>query len=363
VVLTASLALASLEIHAQLIEDPHGDPATGVLRVITDPPTRGECLQCHPAHGGSWVTTPFPKILFTDNTNQLAYWDGGERPCHRGRPDNYPLDETDRLPETVDDPGYFESNVGGERRRGVEYRGRWPGESVYADPTVTLEGHYTSPHAQDPDMPRRDAFGEGLCLNCHDPHATPGQRDLLLVSYHGIGGSGAVTAPAEYSLCFSCHGAFGPPDMDPPNRLIADFYDPGLNGESAGHQIRKNPQIALSWPGYVQVGDMLPCYDCHNPHGSEGYNGTEANAYTISDQRPGWSGLTDPAADAAQSRRFCTGCHIAADGIPGSVTVEGIVMNTISDRDGHRSLDAQSCHDCHGRDYTGPTGRNVHNPE
>jgi hypothetical protein len=150
--------------------------------------------------------------------------------------------------------------------------------------------------------------------------------------------------------------------MDPENRTIEDFYDRGLNGENAGHQIRRNPAVAISWPAHVRIGDRLPCYDCHNPHGSRGNDGAQPNGFLLSDQRPGWSGLTDTMNDAQQARRFCFGCHIPSDGIPGSQTVEGIVLNAISAQPQHASTAAQSCHDCHGRDYSSPTANNVHNP-
>jgi hypothetical protein len=150
--------------------------------------------------------------------------------------------------------------------------------------------------------------------------------------------------------------------METSNRLIEDYYDAGLNGAFAGHQIRKNPAVAISWPSHVKIGDMLPCYDCHNPHGSRGYDGVRPNGYLLSDERPGWSGIVDPTASAEESRRFCLGCHVPSDGMPGSRSVEGIVMNAISTRSGHVSSDAESCHGCHGADYSGPTSVNVHHP-
>jgi hypothetical protein len=180
--------------------------------------------------------------------------------------------------------------------------------------------------------------------------------------YGGIGGALAIGAPGEYAFCFSCHGIDGPPGMDPESRLIEDFYDATLNGEAAGHQIRKDPDVAISWPAHIQAGDMLPCYDCHNPHGSRGNDGVRPNGFLISDQRTDWSGLTETLDDPFQARLFCLGCHIASDGIPGSQSVEGIVMNAISDRPAHLSTAIESCHDCHGRDYSSATGRNVHNP-
>jgi hypothetical protein len=150
--------------------------------------------------------------------------------------------------------------------------------------------------------------------------------------------------------------------MEPESRSIADFYDSGLNGASAGHQIRRNPAIALSWPPHVQVGDKLPCYDCHNPHGSRGFDGVNPNGYLLSDERPGWSGLTATRTDPEQSRRFCLGCHIPSDGTPGSVSVEGILMNTLPTGHAHNSSAQPGCFECHGADYSSPSGFNVHHP-
>ena len=76
--------------------------------------------------------------------------------------------------------------------------------------------------------------------------------------------------PTRYELCFSCHAVSGPVGMEGSGRRIADFYNSAINpDETAGHQIRMDPDIALSWPSHVRVGDKLPCYDCHNPHGSQ----------------------------------------------------------------------------------------------
>lgn len=99
-----------------------------------------------------------------------------------------------------------------------------------------------------------------------------------------------------------------------------------------------------------------------NPHGSQGYNALGPNAFLISDERPGWDNLTDTLADPIQNRRFCLGCHIDSDGIPGSNVVNGIVMNTLSAVPGHQSVDMEGCGTCHGDDYSSSTSFNVHHP-
>src|SRR5262245_33828486 len=228
-VLTAALGLSVWAVAQEAVYNPHGDPQSGALRILTQPSTRGECSQCHLSHGDESSGEAFPGELFTENTNDLCFFPDGAGPCHSTRPVNYPLGEDDRLPPPGPETGYPEAVTGTERRVGVEYRGRWPGAFVFNNPGFSPDGHAYSPHAQDPDMPRRDAGGQGLCLNCHDPHGTPNPHDLLTGSYHGIAGHGTSGPPAVYGHCFDCHGQNGPLGMDEANRLIADFYDSGLN--------------------------------------------------------------------------------------------------------------------------------------
>jgi Doubled CXXCH motif (Paired_CXXCH_1) len=339
---------------------PHLNSEHGVLRIDQQWAPRGSCSQCHDMHALDTGESPYPSALFADNTNALCYADGAG-PCHSATPSNYPATETSRIPAGFAEAGYFEYNVGGAKVWGVQYRSRWPGSIVFDNPGMT--GYtFFSPHRNDPDMPRLDAGGLGSCLNCHDPHGSESPFDMLVAPYGGISGHDEAGYPSRYELCFSCHSNFGPGGMEPTGRYIADYYDSAMNGDHAGHSIQMNPNIALSWPPHVRTGDKLPCYDCHNPHGSRGYNNLGPNAYVISDERQGWNSLTNTKTDPAQSRRFCLGCHIPSDGVAGSVTVEGIVMNTIPTEDGHDSTDMRGCFECHGADYSSPMSNNVHNP-
>jgi cytochrome c553 len=355
-------AAAAFSQPGQTSYSPHLDPDHGVLRVDEPWSPRGSCSQCHLMKGPDTGGPPYPKVLFEENSNQLCYSAGGA--CHQLRPVNYPADEDSRIPPGFPDAGFFDYNSGGSKIHGVEYRNRWPGEAVYENTAqATVGSGFFSPHRNDPDMPRVDPLGSGSCLNCHDAHGTTNPFDMLLKPYRGIGGSTDATYPSQYGMCFECHSTFGPPGMELSGKHIADFYDSSINPDDrAGHQIRLNPQVAISWPPHVRQGDKLPCYDCHNPHGSQGYDAAGPNAFLISDERPGWANLTDTKTDPVQSRTFCFGCHIASDGVPGSIRVEGIVMNAISDRDGHRFTDFQGCFECHGADYTTSNSNNVHHP-
>jgi hypothetical protein len=341
---------------------PHLDPVNGVNRVVSPTTPVGDCGQCHDLHALETGDSPYPHALFAENSNLLCYSPGAGGPCHQNMPSNYPATETSRIPEGFPNAGYFEYNGGGQKIWGVNYRDRWPGALVYDNPGMVGSLRSYSPHRNDQDMPRLDEAGVGSCLNCHNPHGSENPFDMLVSPYLGIGGFDEPTYPTRYQLCFDCHSAFGPMGMESSGRMIQDYYDSSINGEHAGHQIRMNPQIALSWPSHIRQGDKLPCYDCHNAHGSQGYNGQGPNAFLISDQRPGWANLSATKRDPVQNRRFCLGCHIPTDGVAGSQTVEGIVMNTLSDLPEHYTLSVAGCFQCHGNDYSSPTSNNVHNP-
>ncbi len=326
----------------------HLSPIDGVLRDPAIP--RGDCRQCHIMHAES---QPQLQNLFAPNNNMLCYSTTGIGGCHINRPDGgaagYPAQEQDRLPDLHPFHGYFEANAGGTRLPGVTNRTRWPGKTVWE--SMQYSAHYASPS-----MPRLDGTGRGSCLNCHDAHSGATAYDHLKSQYGPIAGSGSNAAPKEYQLCLNCHSSNGPSGLSPESRRIADFYSRTSSGSvRAGHAI-------MSTRGAVKQGDRLPCYDCHNPHGSAGSNGQQPNDFLISDQRPGWYGLTDIRNDSVQVRRFCNGCHAFADQPGGAGSVEGINAERLPDEFPHRSYETKHCYDCHGRDYSSPNGFNVHNP-
>jgi len=344
VVLSDTFALAD---SGNYRKSPHGSQTDGVLRVTGIP--RGSCAQCHSSHDGG-NAQPFG--LFRENSNELCFSAsiGG---CHADRPagasSGYPAQESDRMPMGSADPGYFEYNSGGVRIPGLSNQVRWPGQTIWQDPV-------NSPHYSDPDMPIKDVYGHGACDNCHDPHGGQSLHDMLDTTYSGIVGSQLDATPANYSLCFKCHIIAGPTEMDVASRNIAYYYDRTVNpGLLSGHGIQTGG-------GYVPSGARLPCYDCHNPHGSVGNGNGGPNKFLLSDQRPGWYGLDSIQTSSAQVRRFCFGCHRSSDMQFGG-TVEGITLGPLpSDVPAHSSTDSTHCYSCHGNDYSGPTSNNVHNP-
>lgn len=253
------------------------------------------------------------------------------------------------MPQGSSDPGYFEYNNGGIRLPGLANLVRWPGQQVWEDVSF-------SPHRSSPEMPIKDAFGYGSCDNCHDVHGGSSAHDMLDTTYSGITNSALEPLATNLELCLSCHSRNGPAGMRDSAKYIADYYDRSMNPSgSGGHGI-------LRGGGYVTAGSRLPCYDCHNPHGSQGYGKLGANKFLLSDQRTGWYGLTDIKNDSVQVRRFCFGCHQSSDGAGGGM-VEGLTPQALpTEVADHSSTATSHCYNCHGRDYSSSTSHNVHNP-
>lgn len=337
---------------------PHGNPDYGVKR--TPGFTRGECEHCHQQHGQDGLND---HNLFASNNNSLCLTVG----CHLEEPRSYPLSNDkllsiDKVPSGAkarismvlsngkDYRGYFEANDGQSHRLGgLDLRGRWPGKSVY-------ENTPFSPHAGST-MPEN-----GSCRNCHSPHGTENSFDMLKAPYCGTVGSGDFSGdPNNYQLCFNCHsedGPWAPAGMRPETKRIASYYNQSLNDDKySGHQLN-------SETGFAKKGDKLACSNCHNPHGSRGYN-RQPNLHLLSDERDRWDGIGDTLTDPNSSRRFCFGCHVPSDKTSAeweNPVVEGIAMRPIAAFSAHEFGSKESCHSCHGRDYSSNTSENVHHP-
>jgi hypothetical protein len=328
-------------------QSPHGDPVTGVSRVPDYP--RGSCAQCHMSHSSG---TGNPYGLFRENSNELCM-SASAGGCHADQPtgasSGYPAQESDRLPVGSADPGYFEFNSGGARIGGVNNLVSWPGRNVWQNGSF-------SPHSSSPNMPLRDVYGNGACDNCHDVHGGSSAHDLLDTTYVGISNSQIGNDALNYQLCLTCHSTYGPMGIPDSSKRISEYYNRAINPVSrAGHGV-------VVGGGYVPAGGRLPCYDCHNPHGSQGYGNGGPNKYLLSDQRPGWYRLDSIKTSVDQVHRFCFGCHKSSDGLYGGM-VEGLILGPLpNDVPDHASTSTNHCYSCHGRDYSSPTSNNVHNP-
>lgn len=205
--------------------------------------------------------------------------------------------------------------------------GTYPGQATYN----------TSLHNTDSDVIwPSPSYSSGYCLNCHDSHGQANDYDILRDGF----------SRSNFNFCFICH------DGAPASTDIQALYNAAI--DRAGHKTKSTG----SNPTGFDAGDFkIPCYDCHNPHGSQ-----TGNTKMVSDER--WNGV-DPTT-AVGNRTFCIGCHIYSNDGTTTRTVEGIDSTNSNARlklpsgmSAHESTSSQGCSGgtggCHG-DVHQPTG-------
>lgn len=332
-ILSAGLAALALSAAATGVytSTRHGDPASGVQRLESEP--RGECTQCHDQHASRQGVSnggPFPYLLFAQNDNALC------QTCHDTR-------------------GAFEIYPGS---------GPW-GQSAHAlSPSMTWPG---------PTPRSRPSSDAGKCVNCHDPH---GARDA----------SGLVPSLAhtrEENLCLACHD--GAPSTNIRAQLQKAFTHP--IARTGRHDASEGDNAA------AYANRHSECTDCHNPHraGSDGASPSapDASARLVgvgrvkvtngpAGQKPiyTWKGPDDTA--FAEEYEICFKCHSSWTTRPVGQPDLALLLNP--DNPSYHPVEAQGknanidanafangwrwdrmvyCSDCHAGDNTtlrGPHG-------
>lgn len=307
------------------------------------------CASCHDPHASAAARSMIPgeevngkPVSSAGNTWCFA--------CHDDENSWYPAAYPSSSAPQLDAAGY-------------PIVGTWLGQTGYDGPG---NAHRLVPSTtQTGDPGRQVRRGAGDCLYCHAAHRAPNAYDGLLATYRPTSASTLVAdkAQGDYAaLCFTCHGGAVPSGFATAPVDIKQFVTSG--GDTAGHTI-------VSAGGLLPVGSPLPCYECHNPHGS-----STGNVSMISDAR-GASMSTTGGPEAV--RRFCFTCHTTADSTngwdsdsgdyvavaPGAKVVgiarSGGVLHLPATVVGHSENDSASCYACHGSDYA-PEGNNVHSP-
>lgn len=180
--------------------------------------------------------------------------------------------------------------------------GTYPGSTVYN--STSKNGHMK--------IAAQDTYDTGDCRYCHSSHGSSSQYDGLLaargevramMATGGVVSDEEKTSGAYASFCLSCHN--GSNDKTPwasaPDIASQVALPAGSSEESrtafllsaAGHRVS-------SANADVPAGSALPCYSCHNPHGSK--NG---NAYNLNDTL---------GSNLAGERNTCFTCHTSSDG-------------------------------------------------
>ncbi len=323
------------------------------------------CLICHDAHGskapkllgdydGVAKNSQIDGVVVTANDNTVCY------ACHATSLAPFPV------------PSLTTS--------GYPTAGTWPGQGVYTTTYDANGAHTGSFHTTATATWPGKLYPGGDCKNCHDVHGTANTYDELRTENAAGVADQYHYNQADSGFCFNCHD--GTPGRDMSAYFPTTVGGTGVQTASTryGHKTRS--------AGNLPAGSALPCYDCHNPHGSGSAYGlqvrTMINGNTVAVGATANQIRMSPTdqATAVNVRNYCFVCHTTSDataqGYNGSAMVanvlatdkvEGISRVTtttgqvlrLPDVNGHHAADSQSCYVCHGNDYS-PTGNNVHNP-
>ncbi len=307
------------------------------------------CSSCHWVHGDSEVRPMIPALT----VNGLSVASSGPELCYACHD----------AKNTWYDGNYPSPSSPPRDASGYPVSGTWMGPATYKGgsnahrliPETTQTAGFVAPVRR----------AQGDCLYCHAAHRGSNKYDSLLTTFTPSTTSSLASDQRHgtyAALCLDCHGGSVPSGFETAPTDIAQFVTTSTADATSGHRIK-------TAGGTLPVGAPLPCYECHNPHGS-----TRGNASMLSDVV---GGSLETSSDAGV-RHFCFSCHTTSDTVRGWDSDESI-FSPVGETDSvvgiartggvlrlpplaaHSQASATSCYACHGSDYrTG--GSNVHNP-
>jgi hypothetical protein len=334
----------AVSVHGTKVPAPNTDPGI-------------QCLACHDEHASSapallgrfdaeTVTSRISGSVVTGDDSSVCL------ACHKSASAGFPIYSRDAS--------------------GFPVSGTWPGATIWSnayDPTAQTGSMHTASTAVWPGT----SYAGGACQNCHRMHG-PQDRYAILRDTDAAGNPGVFPFTSDdFGFCFNCHD--GTPGFD-----VRRYYPIAAAGTAIGNARAGHATVTS---GTLPAGSALPCYDCHNPHGSASAYGLQVVTQLTATQTVSIGDgigeiLMGPGRGATQVREFCLTCHTTADNANGwngsafatvtaGATVEGIDRTATDARlrlpagTWHDSTDTRSCYACHGNDYSGSAG-NVHAP-
>lgn len=278
-----------------------------------------ECLTCHGVHQdslsalGALTPTYFYKYgTLTDNISvDISVPNAQCIPCHDDDQTWYGATHTTAYPSAAS----LESTQSvASGLKTYPTSGTYPGSGQTSD---VLKNAHAKISAQ-------ETYSKGDCRYCHSSHGN-GVEDMLLTSrgelraMRSVGGvvSDEEKLSGDYaSFCLSCHNGSneGTPWAAAANIADSVSLPAGSTEESkTAFLLQPMGHRVSSQNADVPAGSALPCYTCHNPHGST------SNGYNLNDELG--SNLTG-------DRNTCFACHTTSDGY--ILSADGSTYGTIS---------------------------------
>lgn len=291
-VLATSTTETCIQCHA--LHGPTIDDASVMADLgQADKSISGLCLVCHEASAGDGISSVGTSFALTAGSGHALGTDLQCSNCHAVhdqsasndslKPQAVKLDGTDSSVEPTINGWCLACHAASTGPTGdadvvdilgFPTHGAYPGQSIYENASANVHAALDSTATpSDIDRPA------GSCLHCHASHRSASPYGGVLV----VGEDGAEL-PGRFvgdvaPLCVKCH----------PNAV-----NPGEATGMAGHTVQ-------TAGGVYAVGTPMPCFACHNPHGS-----SKGNALNLSDTL---GQNLDPRASDAQLRQFCFTCH------------------------------------------------------
>ena len=347
------------------------------------------CSSCHAPHADYTTSRRLPKASIVTSSG-TAVVSGANNTwclaCHNDARDWYKSTTSTVYPAAsspkVDASGY-------------PVTGTFPGKSVYNDTAKNRHAAIPPGVITDPMVPSQTATRvAGDCLWCHAAHRGKSKYDSLTTTFGAPATSTATldrTRGDYAAACFTCHGGGSWEASGAVDIKRHAVKSPDDASATSGHRI-KTTGAALP------LNSPLPCYDCHNPHGS-----TRQNQMLLSDtlgtqlQATATAGVATTA--AGRVREFCFTCHSTSDATAkvwdsvitvyvdttASMTFQGLRrdgtllvgqtrpsgyslnqnylrLKALGGSDYHAQSSTKNCYDCHGKSYAGASSPNVHAP-
>ncbi|MEN6431053.1 MAG: cytochrome c3 family protein [Coriobacteriales bacterium] len=348
------------------------------------------CSSCHSPHSSYATNRRLPKRSIVTSSGSYAVTGADTSwclACHN--------DSNDWYVSTTSTPYPSTSNPTKDST-GYPVWGTFPGRTVYLDPAKN--GHMRIPAGLPPDpmAPSQTATRvAGDCLWCHSAHRGANAYDGLPATFTVPVASSVVTdrTRGDYAAaCFACHGGGSWEESGAVDIQRYAVKSPDDTSATNGHRI-KTTGAALP------VNAPLPCFECHNPHGSARGN-KMLLADTLGKDLEATTSAGVAITAAADVRKFCFTCHSTSDATPKVWdSVAGVYADCTAGmmfeglrRDGtlltgqtkpsgygldqnylrlkalggaedkHAQASTKSCYDCHGKSYAGAGSPNVHAP-